>query len=95
MVLFPEVQRKAQEEIDRVVGRDRLSTLSDREELPYINAITKEATRWWPMAPTGFPHMATETFCHEGMRVTKGAYLLPAVWWFLHHPTVYSNRDSF
>lgn len=95
MVLFPEVQRKAQEEIDRVVGRDRLSTLSDREELPYINAITKEATRWWPMAPTGFPHMATETFYHEGIRVPKGAYLFPAVWWLLHDPTVYSNRDSF
>ena len=91
MVLFPEVQRKAQEEIDRVVGKGHLHSCSDREELPYINAIIKAATRWWPMAPMGFPHTATETFYHEGMRILKGAYLLPAVWWFLHGPKVYSN----
>jgi len=95
MVGFPEVQQKAQEEIDRVVGKDRLPTFSDREELPYVNAIIKEAMRWWPMAPMGFPHTATETFYHEGMRIPKGAYLLPAVWWFLHDPSVYSDPESF
>lgn len=95
MVLFPEAQHKAQEEIDRVVGKGRLPTFSDREELPYINAMIKETTRWWPMAPMGFPHTATETFYHEGMRIPKGAYLLPAVWWFLHDPSVYSDPDSF
>jgi len=53
MQLYPEVQRKAQEEIDRVVGRDRLPTISDRPNLPYIEAVIKELLRWNPVAPLG------------------------------------------
>lgn len=95
MIKFPQVQRKAQEELDRVIGSDRLPAFNDREMLPYINAVVKEASRWWPIAPMGFPHTATETFDHEGMRIPKGAYLLPAVWWFLHDPSVYPDPESF
>lgn len=95
MLLYPQVQRKAQEEIDSVVGTHRLPTFSDRENLPYLNAIVKESIRWWPIAPMGFPHTATESFDHEGLRIPKGAYLLPAVWWFLHDPSAYSDPESF
>jgi cytochrome P450 len=95
MLQFPQVQRKAQQEIDAVIGLNRLPTFSDREKLPYINAIVKEATRWWPVIPMGFPHKATESFHHEGLHVPKGAYLLPAVWWFLHDPAVYSDPERF
>lgn len=95
MVRFPEVQESAQDEIDRVVGIDRLPSCEDREGLPYINALVKEATRWWPIAPMGFPHTATEEFEYEGFRIPKGAYLLPAVWWFLHDPEVYPDPESF
>ena len=51
MVMFPDVQQKAQDEIDRVVGTERLPTFSDRQNLPYIDALVKEASRWWPVAP--------------------------------------------
>lgn len=53
MALNPEIQRCAQEEIDRVVGTHRLPDFSDREHLPYITAVMKEALRWHPPAPTG------------------------------------------
>jgi len=53
MVLHPEVTKKAQEEIDRVVGRDRLPDFSDKEKLVYISAITKETMRWEGVAPIG------------------------------------------
>jgi cytochrome P450 len=46
MTLHPEVQRKAREEIDRVVGTYRLPTFSDRESLPYVEAVVKESFRW-------------------------------------------------
>lgn len=95
MIKFERVQRKAQEEIDRVVGTDRLPTFEDREKLPYVNALVKEATRWWPIAPMGFPHTATEDIVFNGLRIPKGAYLLPAVWWFLHDPEVYADPESF
>ena len=46
MALYPEVQRKAQAEIDAVVGPHRLPDFEDRPSLPYINAIVKESMRW-------------------------------------------------
>ncbi len=52
MVLHPEAQRKAQEELDAVIG-DRLPTFEDREQLPYVRALLKEVTRWQPVTPMG------------------------------------------
>jgi hypothetical protein len=53
LVLFPQVQRRAQAELDVVVGRDRLPTFDDRPHLPYIEAICKEIMRWLIVAPLG------------------------------------------
>lgn len=100
MLQFPEVQRKAQEEIDRVVGADQLPSFEHRDDLPYINALVKECLRWWPIAPLGFPHTADEDIDIDEpglpkVHIPKGAFLLPAAWWFLHDPQVYENPDSF
>ena len=46
MALYPEIQKKAQAEIDAVVGPHRLPDFEDRPSLPYINAIVKESMRW-------------------------------------------------
>ena len=54
MLLFPEAQKKAQQELDRVVGADRLPDLSDENELPYITAIMKEVFRWAILLPLGW-----------------------------------------
>jgi len=51
--LYPEVQKKAQKEIDAVIGNNRLPDFSDRDALPYTNAIVKEAMRWQPVTPLG------------------------------------------
>jgi cytochrome P450 len=53
MTLFPDVQNKAQEEIDGVIGNDRLPRLADRDNLPYVNALQSEVLRWHPVAPIG------------------------------------------
>lgn len=53
MTLFPEVQKKAQEEIDAVVGRDRLPSFADRARLPYVHAVCKEVVRFHTPVPTG------------------------------------------
>ena len=53
MALYPEVQKKAQAEIDTVVGPHRLPDFEDRPSLPYINAIVKESMRWHLVAPLG------------------------------------------
>lgn len=53
MVLFPEVQAKAQAELDAVVGSERLPCFDDRDRLPYVNAVWKEVLRWHSVTPLG------------------------------------------
>ena len=53
LVLFPEVQRRAQAELDVAIGRDRLPTFDDRPRLPYIEALCKELLRWQMVIPIG------------------------------------------
>lgn len=60
LVAFPEVQKKAQAEIDAVVGDDRCPAWSDYSKLPYIATLIKEAMRWRPVAPLGVPHALSE-----------------------------------
>jgi len=57
MVNFPEAQRKAQEELDRVL-QGRLPQLGDEADLPYTTAIVKEILRWQPITPLGAPVLA-------------------------------------
>ena len=53
MTLYPDVQRKAQAEIDQIIGNSRLPIFSDEEALPYVQAVLKEALRWHPVTPLG------------------------------------------
>ena len=46
MVLNPDVMKKAQEELDRVVGKKHLPDYADKDNLPYIDAVVKEQL-WW------------------------------------------------
>lgn len=80
MTIYPDVQKRAQEEIDRVVGNNRLPTLTDRDHLPYINAVVKETLRWHPVAPMGLPHQSTEDDVCEGYFIPKGSMLFANVW---------------
>ncbi|KAI6016205.1 cytochrome P450 [Pisolithus marmoratus] len=80
MVLYPAVQRKAQEEIDRVVGTDRLPDFSDRPNLPYVEAVLLETIRWVPVFPLAIPHMTTAEDTYNGMFIPKGAVIIPNVW---------------
>ncbi|KAL4062926.1 cytochrome P450 [Scleroderma citrinum] len=76
MVLYPEIQSRAQEELDKVVGTDRLPNFTDRENLPYIEAILLETLHWYPVAPLGIPHRTTTRDEYNGMCIPKGEPLL-------------------
>ncbi|XP_039750016.1 probable cytochrome P450 304a1 [Pararge aegeria] len=70
ILLQPEIQDKIHEEIDRVVGRDRLPTLDDRRNMPYTEACIREIMRYEPLVPLGVPHRA--------MKASKfGGYDIP------------------
>ncbi|KAJ0421285.1 cytochrome P450 [Aspergillus carlsbadensis] len=95
MVLHPEVQQKAQEELDRVVGPNKLPSFEDRPNLPYIDAIVKESLRWHPVAPMGIPHMCTEDDVYEGYCIPKGSLIMPNIWEFTHDTETYKDPETF
>ncbi|QRV96397.1 cytochrome P450 family protein [Ceratobasidium sp. AG-Ba] len=72
MVLHPEVQKKAQAELDRVLG-GRLPELSDRESLPYLDAVMKEVMRWRPVVPMGLPRATSKEDVYGSYLIPKGA----------------------
>lgn len=80
MALYPDVQRRAQEEIDRVVGRNWLPGYEDRDNLPYINAVVKEALRWHPVTPMGVAHSLMEDDVCDGYHIPKGSIIMPNIW---------------
>jgi hypothetical protein len=53
MTLFPDVQKKAQAELDAIIGPDRLPSFADQDSLPYVGALVKETLRWHAVIPTG------------------------------------------
>jgi cytochrome P450 len=77
MMVFPDVQKKAQEELDRVIGGGRLPTSADKGTLPYIDAIVKETHRWHPVLPMGLPHLTTQDDVINSYRIPKGLLFLP------------------
>ncbi|KAL4879979.1 cytochrome P450 [Aspergillus karnatakaensis] len=80
LVLNPECVARAQEELDRVVGPDRIPSAADLPRLPYINAIVNEAMRWQPPSPIALPHVNTEEDEYMGYRIPKGTSLIPNLW---------------
>lgn len=53
MVLHPDIQAKARAEIDSVVDQDRLPTIADKQDLPYVRSVIAEVFRWQPAGPLG------------------------------------------
>jgi len=95
LVLFPRVQRRAQAELDIVVGRDRLPTFDDRAHLPYIEAICKELMRWLMVAPIGVSHSLRKDDVYKGFFIPKGATMTANAWAILHDPEAYPEPDNF
>lgn len=80
MTLYPEAMRKGQEEIDRVVGSDRMPVWDDEEDLPYIRAMIKETLRWRPVNKFGMYHSVTEDDWYEGHFIPKDSVVV-LNWW--------------
>lgn len=71
LVLHPEVVQRAHAQLDAVIGCDRLPTLDDQAQLPYIDAIVKEVMRWRPSGPIGIPRRATQVISLTALRAAN------------------------
>ncbi|KLO16916.1 cytochrome P450 [Schizopora paradoxa] len=95
MVKYPEVQQKAQDEIDKVIGQNRLPTFEDRDSLPYVYAIFKETLRWHTVAPQGLPHESKEDDVYNGFSIPAKSTVMANIWGILHDPDVYPDPMDF
>ncbi|KAF7314914.1 Cytochrome P450 [Mycena indigotica] len=95
MTTHPEVQARAQAELDQVVGRGRLVNSDDRASLTYIAAMIKETMRWAPPVPQGLRHRVTQDDVYDGYFIPKGAMILSNIWAITHDPEMYPNPSDF
>ncbi|CUA73980.1 O-methylsterigmatocystin oxidoreductase [Rhizoctonia solani] len=95
MVLFPDKQRKAQRELESVLGSGRMPEFQDRDSLPYVDALVKEVLRWHPVLPLAIAHVATEDIVHKEYIIPEGTTLLPNIWSMSRDETMYPNSNEF
>ena len=79
MTLHPEAQKRAQAELDAVLG-DRLPTFADKDDLPYVTAVMKEVFRWIPVLPLAVPHRTVNSDQYNGYFIPAGASVLGNTW---------------
>ncbi|PPQ79984.1 hypothetical protein CVT25_003043 [Psilocybe cyanescens] len=95
MAVNPDVQRKAQAQIDHVTGSKRLPTLEDRMSLPYVEAIYREVMRLGPPLPLGVPHRLTEDDYYKGYLIPEGTAIFANIWAMTHDEDVYPDAFTF
>ncbi|KAM5534500.1 hypothetical protein V8D89_011832 [Ganoderma adspersum] len=95
MAMHPEVQRKAQAELDSVVGTSRLPQFSDRSTLPYVNALIMELFRFHVVAPLGIPHRTIADEEYRGYFIPAGTVVSPNIWAMSRDSNEYSDPEAF
>ncbi|XP_046401825.1 methyl farnesoate epoxidase-like [Ischnura elegans] len=96
MVLFPDVQRKVQEELDSKVGKERLPSLKDKERLPYTEATVQEVLRLSSIAALCVPHapLTTEQAVNfRGYTIPKGTRVHFNFYDLHHDPRLWDEPD--
>ncbi|KAK9271354.1 hypothetical protein L1049_026944 [Liquidambar formosana] len=87
--------KKAQEELDFHIGKERQVEESDMENLVYLQAILKETLRLYPAAPLSGPHESMEDCIVGGYHVPKGTRLVVNIWKIHRDPRVWLDPYEF
>jgi cytochrome P450 len=80
MICYPDAQSTAHSELDAVVGSNRLVSLEDRSNLPYVEALCKEVLRWHPVATTSIPHRLMQDDVVGQYFIPAGTLVLGNAW---------------
>ncbi len=95
MAMNPKAQRRAQMELDQVVGLNRMPDWEDERRLPYLRALIKEVHRWAPIANLLIPHATSKDDIYRGRHIPKGTVVFPNVISIHSDPDVYEDPESF
>ncbi|KAM9586843.1 cytochrome P450 2C16-like isoform 2-T2 [Morphnus guianensis] len=91
----PEVAGKVQEEIERVMGRERTPSLQDRGAMPYTEAVLHETLRFLDLVPLGFIRRAKRDTQLGGFIIPKGCTIYPVLSSALQDPRHFKNPEAF
>ncbi|KAF8911741.1 cytochrome P450 [Mucidula mucida] len=94
MTLYPEIQAKAQAEIDSICSGG-LPCIADRDRLPYVSALVKEVWRWNPSVPLGLPHVASQDDEYMGYTIKKGSVIWANIWSMMHDEDIFPDPSVF
>ncbi|KAA1476608.1 cytochrome P450 [Dentipellis sp. KUC8613] len=83
--------RRAQNELDTVIGHSRIPTFADFDHLPYIQAVVKECVRWKAILPFGVPHCALQDDWYDGMFIPKGTICIANIQAMNHDPRIFGS----
>ncbi|GJJ08930.1 hypothetical protein Clacol_003150 [Clathrus columnatus] len=110
LALHPEILKRAQEELDKATGGERLPTFDDERDLPYIDALFWETLRYNTVTPLGLPHRVVNDDYYEGTLIPAGTTIVGNMWYaslsftdlilklvrlIFRDPTVFTNPDQF
>ena len=95
MTLNPDIQHRVHQELDQVIGEDRMISLKDRKNLPYTDATLMELHRISSILPVGVPHAATVDTRLDGYDIPKGTIIIPNIWGIHHDPSIWENPEEF
>ena len=95
MMANPNIQDRVQEEIDSVVGRNRLPRLADKNDLPYTAATLLEIQRIVTVTPLGVAHSCGEETTLEGYTIPKGIVVVANLWAVHHDPDIWEEPHKF
>ncbi|KAM4055564.1 cytochrome p450 [Hirsutella rhossiliensis] len=94
-ILYPDATRRMHDELDAVVGKDRLPDFNDAAQLPYTQAFVKEAMRWRSLTPMGSPRATSDEDECRGYHIPRGATVLVNVWAMNHDEAVFLDPFAF
>ncbi|KAA8540957.1 hypothetical protein F0562_024905 [Nyssa sinensis] len=95
LIKNPNVQYKAHEELERVIGSDRVMIESDLSNLPYLQCVAKEALRLHPPTPLMLPHKANADVKIGGYNIPKGSSVHVNVWAIGRDPAIWPDPLEF
>ncbi|XP_007945607.1 cytochrome P450 2J2-like [Orycteropus afer afer] len=95
MAIYPEIQEKVQAEIDRVIGQSQQPSTTDREHMPYTNAVIHEVQRMGNIIPLNVPRVVTFDTTLAGYHLPKGTMVLTNLTALHRDPAEWATPDTF
>lgn len=95
LLKYPDVREKVQEEIDRVIGRERLPNMQDRSKMPYTDAVCHEIQRFANLIPFGVPRAVVRDTVFQGYSIPKDSNVFMMLHTVLRDPQKFRDPDSF